>query len=139
MTHPYGDIIHLSRPQSRRAKMSGINRAAQFAPFAALTGYEASIQESGRLTGCRKELDEDEKARLNGILCALAEKLERRPVITVTRFVPDIRKDGGAYECFTGCLKKIHVLTGCLEFEDATQIPIEGICQIQEGDCVDNL
>ena len=139
MTGPYDDIIRLSRPKSRRAKMSAINRAAQFAPFAALSGHEAAIQETGRLTGYRKELDENEKALLNRTLCELAGCIETRPRITVTYFVPDWAKDGGSYETFTGRLKKIDAYGCCLCFEENRKIDFVDICKIQAGICVDIL
>ena len=131
MTERYDDMLYMARPQSRRARMSSINRAAQFAPFAALNGHEAAILESGRLTDCKRELDENEKARLNRKLCALADCLDRHPEITVTYFLPDGRKQGGSYERFCGRLEKIQLLTGVLQFEDGTGIPIEDICGIK--------
>ena len=130
MTDRYDDIIRLSRPKSRRAKMSAINRAAQFAPFAALSGHEAAIQETGRLTGCRKELDENEKALLNRMLFALAGCLETRPRITVTYFVPDWVKEGGTYETFTGRLTKIDAYGHCLCFASGMKIDFADICKI---------
>ena len=138
MTGRYDDIMHLSRPQSRRAKMTLQNRAAQFAPFAALTGYDAAIRETGRLTDQRRELDENEKARINGQLQFLAAHVGSRPWIAVTYFSPDERKTGGAYVTFTGALEKIDPYRACLSFEDGTQIFIGDIWQITEAPCVDN-
>lgn len=137
MTNPYEDIIHLSRPESRRAKMTLLNRAAQFAPFAALTGHDAVIRETGRLTQNRKTLDENEKARLNQILCILASRVKEKPEITVTYFQPDDRKSGGAYLTFTGALQKIDPYETCLCFTDGTQIGIEEIIAIEDGFCID--
>lgn len=137
MTERYEDMIGMERPVSRRAKMSPINRAAQFAPFAALTGYDAAIRETGRLTEQRRELDENEKEQLNRQLQFLAGHLGNRPRIAVTYFCPDARKTGGAYVTFTGLLEKIDPYRGCLSFSDGTQILIEDICQILDGSCVD--
>lgn len=134
MTGPYDDMLYMERPHSRRAKMSAINRAAQFAPFAALNGHEAAILESGRLTDHKRELDETEKACLNRKLCALAASLDAHPEVTVTYFLPDERKQGGSYESFCGRLVKIQLLLGILQFEDGTRIPIEDISEIREGD-----
>lgn len=139
MNGPYDDIICLNRPQSRRAKMSAINRAAQFAPFAALNGHEAAIRETGRQTDCRKELDENEIDQLNRALCFLAGSLDNRPRITVTYFVPDEIKEGGAYELFTGRLKRIDSYEHCLCFENGKKINIADICKIEEEICVDFL
>lgn len=129
---PYDDIIHLSRPQSRRARMSAINRAAQFAPFAALASYEAAIRESGRFTGERKELDEEEKTRLNARLCALAERIGQKPEVMVTYFLPDEKKAGGEYVSFTGRLRKVDAFGKSLLFEDGTRILMEDIYKIEE-------
>lgn len=123
----YEDIIHLERPPSRRAKMSALNRAAQFAPFAALTGYDATVRETGRLTEKRVELDENEKAILNGKLRFLAEHLGEKPAIRVIFFQPDRRKEGGAYLTLTGRFRKIDPYSASLCFEDGTAIPIEDI------------
>lgn len=119
----YDDILHCPRPPSRRARMTPGNRAAQFAPFAALTGYDEAVAETARLTDCRRELDDSEKERLNGMLLALAERVEARPEVEVTWFAPDARKDGGAYVTSTGRLKKIDPIAGCLCLTDGKVIP----------------
>ena len=133
----YEDIIHLSRPKSRRAKMTPANRAAQFAPFAALTGYEASIRETGRLTQPRVELTEGEKAELNRRLCFLLAHLHEQPEITVTYFLPDARKEGGSYPRYTGRLKKIDPYRGCVCFADGKTIPTEEIIGINSSFFID--
>ena len=118
-THRYDDIIHLSRPVSKkRSPMSNFDRAAQFSPFAALTGYDAVIAETGRLTDTQIELDEGGKALLDEKLQTIREHLAQQPKVKLTVFCPDSRKSGGAYETITGNVKKIDpvarilVLTG---------------------------
>ena len=128
--NPYADIIHLSRPVSRRAKMTPLNRAAQFAPFAALTGYDAAIRETGRLTRNRGELDENEKAILNSQLRFLADRAGENTEITVTYFEPDERKDGGDYVTHTGIFRKIDPYLRAVCFTDGTVIGIEEIFAI---------
>lgn len=92
----YNDIINLPHHESKKYKrMPTINRAAQFTPFAALTGYENAIEETGRLTTERKEIDEYLKAEINDKLSFLAHSLETAPKVSITYYVPDLRKDGG--------------------------------------------
>ena len=108
-TEKYGDIIHLPHPVSEKhPRMPMQDRAAQFSPFAALTGYEEAIYETGRLTEERAELDEEEKAILDRKQRLLLEKLDELPTLTVTYFVPDEKKSGGAYIRKAGNLKKIN-------------------------------
>lgn len=101
--HGYEDIIRLPHPVSvRHARMSMVDRAAQFSPFAALTGYEEAVRETGRLTEPERILDESEIGRLGERLRLLADTLGEQPEITLTYFEPDCRKDGGAYRTVTG-------------------------------------
>ena len=126
----YGDILHHSYPRpNKRARMSMVERAAQFAPFAALTGYDATIAETARLTGQRIELDESEKAALNMKLQQLQPLLVSSPTVTVTYFVPDRQKDGGSYTSITGQLKKIDSYRSCLLVNEAS-ISLESILNI---------
>lgn len=104
----YDDIIHLSRPESAaHPPMPRAARAAQFSPFAALTGYDAAIRETARLTDREIELDEDSLAILDARLQYLNEHAAEAPQVTLTHFVPDSRKDGGAYRLTDGRLKQI--------------------------------
>lgn len=128
--NPYADIIHLPRPKSSRAKMTPGNRAAQFAPFAALTGYDDAIRETGRLTQSRRELDENEKELLDAQLRFLADHIRENREITVTYFEPDPRKEGGAYQHHTGMIGKIDPYLGAVCFEDGTVVLIEEISGI---------
>ena len=93
MKGPYDDIIHLPRPVSRRRpRMSNLDRAAQFAPFAALTGHEEAVKETARLTVKKLELDEQAKQILNRKLRIIAERIEDMPRINIRYFVPDDKK-----------------------------------------------
>lgn len=98
----YDDMVALPHPKSdRRLPMPMRNRAAQFAPFAALTGYDEAVQEAGRCTEGRIELSEDAAEELNRRLCWVRDHMDEAPQITVTWFVPDARKAGGAYRTVT--------------------------------------
>ena len=97
MSGKYGDIINLPHPTSlNHPRMSLHDRAAQFSPFAALTGHHTAIAETGRLTDQRIELDESEIARVDAALQHLQELLPERPTVSITYFVPDERKSGGS-------------------------------------------
>lgn len=108
MTGKYDDIIGLPHHVSpKRAPMSMIDRAAQFSPFAALTGYEATIAETARLTDERIQLDAGGESLLDESLREILAEIESQPKITVKYFRPDQRKQGGAYVNITGRVKKI--------------------------------
>ena len=131
-THRYDDIIHLSRPVSKkRSHMSNFDRAAQFSPFAALTGYDAVIAETGRLTDTRIELDEGGKALLDEKLQTIREHLEEHPAVMLTVFCPDSRKSGGAYETITGNVKKIDPVARILVLTGGEVIPVDRIYGIE--------
>ena len=98
--------------------MSLHDRAAQFSPFAALTGYSAAIAETGRLTDSRVILDEYEMARVDDALQKLQELLPQKPVASITYFVPDERKAGGAYQMIHGTVKRIDAVNGVLLLTD---------------------
>ena len=128
----YSDIIHLPRPESKNhPRMSMQNRAAQFAPFAALTGYEDVIQETGRLTDGFIELDEDDKERLNLKVAELMARIEEHPSVTITYFIPDSRKAGGSYSTLSVRLKSIDEIQQVLILEDGTGIPFNRIFNIR--------
>lgn len=125
----YADIIGLPHHSSPlHAKMSMKDRAAQFSPFAALTGYEDVITETARLTNARVELDESQKLALDEKLRELL--LVDSPVITLTYFCADKRKKGGEYVDYTGTLKKIDEMGRCLIFDDGTCISISDVMSI---------
>lgn len=94
----YADIIELEHPEPRtHPRMSSAGRAAQFAPFAALTGYDAMVAETSRLTGSRVELDEEQRLALDEALADIVERITAHPMVRIVHFVPDRRKKGGAY------------------------------------------
>ena len=131
-THSYDDIIHLSRPVSKkRSPMSNFDRAAQFSPFAALTGYDAVIAETGRLTDTRIELDEGGKALLDEKLQTIREHLAQQPKVKLTVFCPDSRKSGGAYDTITGNVKKIDPVARILVLTGGEVIPVDRIYGIE--------
>lgn len=134
MKHPYDDIIDLPYHVSeRRPQMSMYNRAAQFAPFAALTGHNAAITEAARLTEAEEELSESDVEVLNRKLAYL-QSLDEKPTISVTYFVPDDKKEGGSYHTATGIVKSVEPDKGVLQFEDGTGIPVIRIKDI-DGEC----
>jgi len=131
MTGPYDDIINLPhRVSASHPNMSALDRAAQFSPFAALTGYEDAVKETARLTNKRVELDESSKAILNDRLCMIQDTLEDQPQVSITYFKPDNKKDGGAYITTTGGVKKIDEYARSMVMQDATKIPIDEIISI---------
>ena len=126
----YEDILHLSRPQSRRAKMSMIDRGAQFSPFAALVGYDAAIAETARLTGRRVELTEGEQLRLNEQIRELLEK--PLPRASITHFVEDLRKEGGEYVTEICSIKKQDPYGRGLILEDGRLILFGDMILVEE-------
>lgn len=127
----YDDIIHLTHHvSSTRPHMPMTDRAAQFMPFRALTGYEDAVRETARYTDERIELTEDEKALLDMRLQKLADEISNQPKMTLTYFRPDKEKAGGAYICVTGQLKKIDDHEGYLILTGGERILIEDILEI---------
>ena len=108
--NPYADIIHLPHHKAKnRPHMSMYDRAAQFSPFAALTGFDGVIAETGRLTDRKIELSESEKVLLDQKLTLIDDVIQDKhhPEITVVYFVPDYLKEGGEYEEYTGRVRQI--------------------------------
>ncbi|MCD7861119.1 MAG: YolD-like family protein [Oscillospiraceae bacterium] len=138
MADTYEDIINLPHHQSEtRPHMPNSERAAMFSPFAALSGYGDAITETARLTDRRIELSEDEIQTLNEVLTLIHAHLAERPEVTVTYFVPDLRKDGGAYVTHTGHVKKIDEIEKTLVLTDKTMIPLGDILDISTAICSD--
>lgn len=138
----YEDIIHLPHHVSQRhPQMPVRDRAAQFAPFAALTGYEAEVKEAGRLTDRKTELSEEQKYLLDMQLRFLLEDACRHPEVTITYYLPDGRKEGGAYVTATGTIKKIDEAGRTILLQDGREIPVGDILDIQcgEGIITDNM
>lgn len=131
-THQYDDIIHRPRPVSKKhAPMSCYDRAAQFSPFAALTGYDGVIEEAGRLTDSAALLDEGGMALLDEKLQQIQAHITRMPQITVTYFREDDRKSGGSYLSLTARVKKIDACQHVLWMADGTAIPITSIYELE--------
>ena len=130
----YKDIINLPHHiSSVHPQMSMESRAAQFSPFAALTGYEDAIKETGRLTEERIEQEEDEMGGLDRKLRLLQERIGDRPEISVTYFRPDVRKKGGAYVTVTGRVRKIDLPGRSLVMEDGSRIAVEAVTGMEGG------
>lgn len=108
-----------------------LDRAAQFSPFAALTGYDAAIKETGRLTDEKVNLSEEEKEALDRKQQILLEKLADHPALTVIFFVPDEKKSGGAYVTKRGKLKKIDEFERLMQLADGTKIPLDDVAEIE--------
>ena len=130
--HQYDGIINLPHHVSAtRPQMSMTNRAAQFSPFAALTGYDAVIKETGRLTDHRIELSEDSRANLDRKQQLLLDSLADHPEVSVTYFIPDERKAGGAYVTVTGIVKKLDDFQRIMVLTDGTVIPLDEILKLE--------
>lgn len=131
--HRYDDIIDLPHHVSRKhPQMPLLDRAAQFAPFAALTGHEEAIKETARLTEEEIELDENSKELLDLRLQRLQKHLSEHPLVTVTYFKPDEKKDGGAYETVTGKVKKVDEYAGELVFTDGRRVELKSMIELEE-------
>ncbi len=129
MGNNYDDIINLPHHTSEtRPKMSMHDRAAQFSPFAALTGHDAALEETARLTDTRIELDECEKEILNEKLMMISDGTQ---VVTVTWFKPDERKFGGAYVDVTDTVKKIDIYSREIIMSNGERIPVDEIYDIK--------
>ena len=128
MTHRYDDIINLPHHVSQKhAPMARADRAAQFAPYAALTGYDAVIRETGRLTDARIEPDEEALTALNMKFRLLMDAMGDAPEITLLVFRPDARKAGGAYLSVTGRVRKVDEYARLMTLQDGTKIPMDDI------------
>ena len=111
--------------------MSRADRAAQFSPFAALTGYDAAVRETDRVTERRIELDEGVKAELNARLNCILEHLPEHPQVSITYFVPDEKKSGGAYRTVTGAVRKLDSFAKTLTLVDGTVVPMEEMVHVE--------
>ena len=128
----YEDIIHLPHHVSRKhPQMSLLDRAAQFSPFAALTGHEAAINETARIVDEQIILEEDEKAILDGLLQEIKAHLSEHPMVEITYFEPDDFKVGGRYETVYGNVKKLNEYQRRLVLENGVEILFENMIQIR--------
>ena len=131
-TSKYKDIIDLPHHQSlRRPRMAMIDRAAQFSPFAALTGHNDAIRETARLTDRKIELDEGTKSIINEKIQMISDFLFEKPTVTFTHFEPDIKKEGGTYLNTTGTVKRIDEFKREIILTDGRIILIEHIYDIE--------
>ena len=127
----YEDIINMPHHVSKKhPQMSLYARSAQFAPFAALTGYGEAVEETERVTDSKREIDEELKIDLDRKLQWLQENLKNKPKVTFTYFIPDERKDGGNYQTVTGVIKKIDKNNEKIIIEDEREIFIDEIIDI---------
>ena len=132
MTHDYDDIINLPHYEPKHhPRMSMWNRAAQFAPFAALTGYDAAIRESGRLTDDWVGLSESGNVEMNHKMELIVSMLPEHPSVTIEYFVPDRHKAGGSYQSYTGNVKRIDEYEKHIEFTDGKKVPLDAISEIK--------
>lgn len=128
----YNKIINLPHHQSAtRKRMSNYDRAAQFAPFAALTGHDEAIKETARLTDDYIEMGEDRLGELSAKIQLLIDKLSEQPEITVVYFVPDERKSGGSYAEKTGVVRIIDEYERKLVFYDSDKILIDRVADFK--------
>ena len=128
----YEDIRNHERYQLKHhTPMSLESRAAQFAPFAALVGYDEEIGEAARLTDGREELSEDAIDALNQAFQKLLEHEEERPLVTVTYFQPDAKKDGGRYMTYTGNFRFYDAEKRVMKFVDGMVIGVGQVCRIE--------
>ena len=130
----YDDIIDLPHHVSeKRSRMSNYDRAAQFSPFAALTGYEGAIRETARLTGEKLELEDGRIQEINRALRWLSAHIEERPAVEVSYFLPDTRKSGGEYVVVSGRVRRIDGVGRKLILEDRKEILLEDVLWIGYG------
>ena len=129
--HPYRDILHMPRPtQYARPPMSRQDRAAQFAPFAALTGHDAAIGETARITQQRRQLTEDVREQLDRKQQILQNHAWDHPPVTVRYFQADSKKAGGSYQTVTGHLRGVDCYKRLLRLTEGTEIPLDDIVEL---------
>lgn len=131
MKTKYEDILNLPHHVSKtRPQMPMSDRAAQFAPFAALTGYDSAIKETGRLTDEKIEIDEEALTALNMRYQLLIDALDEEPEVEITYFKPDERKAGGEYVTATGAVIKVDDFERLITMRDGTRIPMDNVLSI---------
>ena len=132
MNNRYDEIMELPHHVSTtRPQMPMSDRAAQFAPFAALTGYDSAIKETGRLTDERIELDEEALTALDRKYQLLMDTLDDAPEVTIIYFQPDERKAGGQYVSATGTVKKVDTFGRRILLQDGTRIPLDSVYDLR--------
>lgn len=129
--HKYDDIINLEHPTSKRhPRMSAMDRAAQFAPFSALTGYDDMVVERARITGSRMELDDMQKMALDESMTYVLEHLSERPQVKITWFIKDARKSGGRYQEIEDAVQNVEVPNRMIILRNGLKIPMDDILEI---------
>ena len=125
------ELLEMERPVSaRHAPMRRGDRAAQFAPFAALSGFDETVQEAGRLTQAQIELAENEREALNDALVRLAARLPEQPEVRLTYFQPDAKKSGGTYRTILTRVRRLDANAQVLVLTDGTRIPFDALLSI---------
>ena len=125
------ELLEMERPVSaRHAPMRRCDRAAQFAPFAALSGFDETVQEAGRLTQAQIELTENEREALNDALVRLAARLPEQPEVRLTYFQPDAKKSGGIYRTILTRVRRLDANAQVLVLTDGTRIPFDALLSI---------
>lgn len=127
----YDDIVGLPRPRSRRPPMPLADRAAQFAPFAALSGHEAAVAEAARPTEERIALSEDQRDAIDRTLAGLRDRIGCRPAVRIVRFVPDERKEGGTYRSDEGLLSRIDDYSERLLLADGLSVALADVVSLE--------
>ena len=137
MTNDYDDIINQPHYEPKHhPRMSMWNRAAQFAPFAALTGYDTAIQESNRVTDDWINLEESGNEELNRKMELILSKLSEQPHVTIEYFVPDEHKEGGSYQSYTGNIKRIDEYEKTMVMTDGKKIQLKMITNITDNNVI---
>ena len=132
MVDDYRDIIDIPYIKSNKHKQMSIHdRAAQFMPFAALTGYDQMVKETARRTSSKKILDEEEKRNINEKLILLSNNIKDRPNAIITYFIADDKKSGGSYVTVSGSIKKIDIYNNIIVLVNKIKIPINNISDIE--------
>lgn len=127
----YADIIGIEHFEPREhQRMSAYDRAAQFAPFAALTGYDAMVSETSRLTDSKWELDEEQILALNETLADILERINEHPRVLVTWFRKDLRKQGGSYLKTEGTIQNVEPASRLIILKEGFSIPMDDIAAI---------
>lgn len=131
----YDDIINLQHHVStKHPRLSVEQRAAQFAPYSALSGYGDAIKETSRITENKIELSDDEKSKIDNILQQIMKEISNKPKVTITYFIPDMKKKGGKYNTQVADIKKVDKFKQIIILEDKTEIPIQDVIKISFWD-----
>ena len=131
----YDDIINLPHYEPKyHPRMSKYKRSAQFAPFAALVGYDEQVKECSRLTDERLEIDDELKEKINYKLNKINELIKNNPVVEITYFIPDVKKDGGKYITEKGNVKRIDYINRFIKFTDNKKIILDDVVAITIND-----